>query len=131
MSGLDGVHCVHAVHFKATNAGRVCRKPGGDDEAEGVPVGLQNAQSERTARPSPEAEATPAEETDLMMPKSPDPPMRPSELQRVQALLADIERAATQLKDLLLNIRARERGKPSEGKTLAEVFADEENGLDG
>ena len=57
--------------------------------------------------------------------------MRPSELQRVQALLADIERAATQLKDALVNVRARELGKPSEGKTLAEVFANEENGLDG
>jgi hypothetical protein len=60
-----------------------------------------------------------------MMTKSPDPQMRPSELQRVQALLADIERAASQLKDELVNVRARERGKPPHGKTLAEVFADE------
>mgnify|MGYP003659661285 CR=1 FL=1 len=41
-------------------------------------------------------------------------PMTPSELQRVQALLADIERAASQLKDELVNVRARERGTPSE-----------------
>ena len=40
--------------------------------------------------------------------------MTPSELQRVQALLADIERAASQLKDELVNVRARERGTPSE-----------------
>ena len=94
-------------------------------------MGLRNAQSQRTAGASPEAEAAPEEETDLMMPKSPDLPMRPSELQRVQALLADIERAATQLKDALVNVRARENSNPQPGKTLAEVFADEENGLDG
>ena len=34
--------------------------------------------------------------------------MKPTELKRVQELLADIERATNQLKDELVNIRARE-----------------------
>ena len=51
--------------------------------------------------------------------------MRPSELKRVQELLADIERSTNMLKDELVKIRGREKNDKRIGKTLAEVFAEE------
>jgi len=59
----------------------------------------------------------------------PDHPMRPSELKRVQELLADIERATNMLKDELVKVRGRENKAKQVGKTLAEVFAEEGNHL--
>ena len=41
------------------------------------------------------------------MPLQPDPPFRPSEFKRVQALLSTIEIATNALKDELVNVRAR------------------------
>jgi hypothetical protein len=54
------------------------------------------------------------------MPNPHDPPLRPSELKRVQELLSTIEIATNQLKDELVNVRAREDVKKKPGKTLAE-----------
>jgi hypothetical protein len=52
--------------------------------------------------------------------------MKKGELQSVQEILADIERASNRLKDALVRIRAGGDVKKGAGKTLAEVFAAEE-----
>jgi GMP synthase PP-ATPase subunit len=57
----------------------------------------------------------------------PDQLMRPSELKRVQELLATIERATSMLKDELVKVRGRENKAKQPGKTLAEVFTEEGN----